>query len=288
VVAPFIEPSLLSDLFGSRPPALVVTSWRPDHLVSGVSKLQVYDVCRELGAKLVTNDNVHAKVITGNFKSSIVGSANLTFRGLGIASVPNLEAVVHVRHPSSQLKALISKLLIEGRAVDDLVHERYREWLAAQTLMTIPPLTAPTAAASDPYLVSQLPATLSPDDLWEEVHTGGLLSDSAVHDLQLLHLGEKLSPELFKEAARDSLRANPFWTKLLSEIRESDGGFYFGRLKEAVQRMCADVPMPHRRDLSALVQNLYRWIPSLYPNEFEVVRPNYSELIRPVKGAQAT
>ena len=61
VICPFITPSVLRELGGPTVERMiVVTSWRGDHLRTGVSSLELYEVCGENGWTLFVNDRLHA------------------------------------------------------------------------------------------------------------------------------------------------------------------------------------------------------------------------------------
>ena len=282
LMAPFINPDILRTLLKKRPVAVVVTSWRKDHLLQGISSLETYLVARDAGAKLLVNDRLHAKLITADFRESLIGSANITAAGLGTCPRPNLEAVVRVNQSTPELKALFCRILIDGRAIDDAVYLRYVEWLNAQQVDdTIDETDEPPRIENDPFLIAQLPATRSPLALWTELNSSQGLTDDAIHDLQLFGANPSTTREAFLASLRPALRSSPFVSRLIAAIPPD--GLYFGAFKALVQRTCTDVPMPHRRDLTALVQNLYGWIVDVFPDAYEVARPNYSELLRPIR-----
>lgn len=284
LMAPFINAGVLSRLLSHQSVAVVVTSWRRDHLLQGVSTLDVYPIVRDAGAKLVVNDRLHAKLVTADFKDSLIGSANFTPAGMGLAPRSNLEAMVRVTQATPELKALFCRILIDGRPIDDEIHARYVEWLKRLPPPPIAPPAdedGPPRMERDPFLISNLPATRSPSALWAEANAVDALSDDAIHDLQLFRVDPSMTEQDFLLSLRTVVAANPFVGRLIARIPAD--GLYFGAFKQLVQQTCTDVPMPHRRDLTALVQNLYGWIAEVFSDAFEVRRPNYSQLIRPIR-----
>lgn len=279
LMTPFISPDVLTRLLTGRNVAVVVTSWRKDHLLQGVSSLATYPVTRSAGTKLLVNDRLHAKLITADFKDSLIGSANMTAARLGTCARPNLEAVVRVRQATPELKALFCRILIDARAIDDAVYARYVEWLRdAVTTREEDNIADPPRIESDPFLTSQLPATQSPMVLWTELTSAQALSDDAIHDAQLFAVPANEARDAFLRSLRPALRANAFIASLLNAV--SRNGLYFGAFKTLVQRTCTDVLLPHHRELTSLVQNLYAWITEVFSDEFEVVQPHYSQLLR--------
>jgi hypothetical protein len=280
LIAPFIDPGILRRLMSERHVALVVTSWRPSHLLQGVSSLDTYAVTREFGAKLVVNDRLHAKVATGNFKHTLLGSANITAPGLGFCSPSNLEAVLEFRTPSRELNALFCRMLIDGRSVDEALYRSYVEWLETADKETPNHIVPPILLGGDHFLISQLPATSSPSQLWTELRHAASVSDMAIHDLQLFRVAPRDSLEAFRDELRAKWLTVPFIARLTREIDQEAHGLYFGRIKALIHQISEDVPLPHRRDLTTLVQNFYTWIAELLPDEYEVSRPSYSQLLR--------
>ena len=83
ILSPFITTAYFEELTQDQREVYVVTSWRKDHLASGVSNINLYQaVKRNRNWKLFINDRLHAKVYCRNYETLIMGSANLTYSGL--------------------------------------------------------------------------------------------------------------------------------------------------------------------------------------------------------------
>ena len=285
LVSPFISVGLLESLIDRHPVRAVYTSWRADHLLSGHSSLDLYPLLRSRGISLVICDRVHAKLVTsGDFSSSLLGSANLTRRGLGLSDTPNLEAAVLFEEDADSIRAIVSSIMVAGRLVDDAVYEVYVHWLEQHEHERTKPavVAGPVLPASPqgPWMLAQLPASASPRFLWDAVNLDQSSDPITVHDVMLLGGNLVGSRREVLGRMRAALVSNPFFQFLLEQIRGTPQGIHFGGMKLLVQSRCANVPTPHRRDLTELTQNLYRWIVDLYPETFEVVRPKWSEVIR--------
>ncbi len=285
LVSPFISVALLESLIDRHPVRAVYTSWRADHLLSGHSSLALYPLLRSRGINLVICDRLHAKIVTsGDFSSSLLGSANLTRRGLGLSDTSNLEAVVLFEEDADSVRAIVSSIMVAGRLVDDATYEVYMHWLEQHEHERTKPsvVSGPLLPASTqgPWLLAQLPASASPRLLWDAVNLDQSSDPITVHDVMLLGGNLVGSRRDALDRMRASLNLNPFFQFLVEQIRSTPQGIHFGGMKLLVQSHCANVPTPHRRDLTELTQNLYRWIVDLYPETFEVVRPKWSEVIR--------
>jgi hypothetical protein len=285
LVSPFITVPLLKTLIERYPVQAVYTSWRSDHLLTGHSSLDVYPLLQSHGVSLITCDRLHAKVFTNrDFSRALVGSANLTHRGLGLAPLSNLEAAVLLEDDSNDIRAFLSSAMVAGVLVDQAIYDAYRVWLEQNAdIRASPPSTPGPALPSNPdgpWLLALLPASPSPRALWEAVNLDRASDPTTVHDLMLLG-GDLLGARReVNQRMRRALASNAFFQHILEQIRRSERGIHFGGMKEIVQSRCANVPAPHRRDLTEVIQNQYRWIVELYPEMFEVVRPRWSEVIR--------
>ena len=285
LVSPFITVSLLESILERHPVQAVYTSWRPDHLLTGHSSLDVYPLVRSRGTSLITCDRLHAKVVTNrDFSRALIGSANLTRRGLGMAPASNLEASVLIEDDSDDVRTFVSSVMVAGLLVDDAVYEVYRAWLEenADTRSQPPTASGPAipSRVDGPWLLALLPASPSPRALWDAVNLDRAVDPTTMHDVMLLGCQLVGSRREVTERMRYALAGNPFFQHILDHIRRSETGIHFAGMKELVQSRCANVPTPHRRDLTEVIQNQYRWIVEIYPETFEVVRPRWSEVIR--------
>ena len=51
-------------------------------IINGATDLQLYDYCREYGWKMYVHFNLHAKLYVFDNKNGVIGSSNLTNRGI--------------------------------------------------------------------------------------------------------------------------------------------------------------------------------------------------------------
>jgi len=289
VVAPFLQPDVLADVLPSRCPATVVTSWRCEHLRSGISSLDVYDVLSKRGdAALYIDSRLHMKVyardLTRADNSVVVGSANVTRPGLDDGNDCNHEVLCQLDAIGVRDRAAIERVVLCSTLVDDAIYGEYRQWLVAVGEVEPPavPPPEPVPHAQERFLVTDLPLADHPSRLWQ------LLSgvrekewweeDALVHDLALFAGDDVSSEEELLGHLRTSFFAQPFVRAFLATVDEE--GVFFGRVKEWVQKTCEDVPTPRRRELTCTVQALLNWIVALAPETFEIARPRHSECLR--------
>ena len=265
---------------------VMVSSWRTDHLLNGVSHLELYEVCQRHGWTLFINDRLHMKVYARDLEVALIGSANLTARALGDGPTSNHEVLVeHALRSEDRMHLL--RIQAESILVTDEVHAQYVDWLASQKRVKQPPATF-LALNNDttPFHTSMLPHSDTPQRLWEVANgqgepLKGYELPAMEHDLAMLDLDVSVPLDEFVRGLQTSFFERPFIKAFEAQI-DADG-IPFGSVKQWVQSNCSDVPTPFRRELTFLVQALIHWFPALRPGEFEVIRPIWREVIRRIK-----
>ena len=124
VVAPFIGAAAFSRLVDAVPPsadARVVTRWRPEDVLSGVSDLRVLEIGKKRGIPLFLRDDLHAKLYVADHRC-LVGSANVTETALGWRTPSNLELLVSVER--QLVEELLEELFKNAILANDLQRDR--------------------------------------------------------------------------------------------------------------------------------------------------------------------
>ena len=296
VLAPFIQLGTLEQILPATTGATIVTSWRPDHLLSGVASLSLFDICgvRESTA-LYIHPRIHVKLyatdITRSNNAALIGSANVTEPGLGDGPNANAEALNLVGELSLNDRIAIQRLVVESTRVDSELHQQYVDWLEeAQQL--VPPINlalpppVPERSATKKHLVTDLPLMDNPHRLWQ-LATGDASiiewweEDAMVHDLALYGGDPSCDESVFLVATATRFFANSFVAAVIDAV--GDDGLFFGAMKEWIQNNCDDVPAPNRRELTETVRALMRWIAVLAPDRFEIIQPRHSECLRKLR-----
>ena len=288
VISPYIETGAFQTCMTSRRDGdvVVVTSWRADLLIQGVSSLDLFPACQKEGWTLLVNDDLHAKFYSHSLESAWVGSANMTRPGVGLpgAARANVEILQCVEPLERAMRVWLHGLISCSKLVTVEWWQRLRAWLdeqqradEARSEGSVPE----RPETSDPFLVSQLPATASPSELWEAISRDSTAEEltAAEHDLGIYSV-RALSGR--RDDLLESLAQGFFGHPFIRALDERVGteGARFGAVKEWIQDTCADVPVPYRRALTESTQILYRWFCELAPNDFEVVRPRHTQILR--------
>jgi len=289
ILSPFITTAYFEELMQDQREVYVVTSWRKDHLASGVSNINLYQaVKRNRNWKLFINDRLHAKVYCRNYETLIMGSANLTYSGLKDQEKSNHEVLVCLDcDPVSSRK--IREIIRTSIEMNDECYQTYAEWF---TSLDTTQSSVDTGSVIEPesvdelFLISQLPASLSPHRLWRLI-TENVRSDedwfelhAANHDIEtyLINPYDFNSYDDFSIVLKGIMLKHGFFNAFLDMIDSE--GLRFGSAKQWIQQNCIDDPVPYRKELTRTVQNIFSWIVQLFEDEYEVIQPNHSQIIR--------
>ena len=289
VFSPFITTSYAKELLEHQEEVHIITSWRKDHLIAGVSDLELYNLVKQRpNWHLYINDRLHAKVYCRNFSSMLMGSANLTRRGMQDTEKSNHEVIIKTMCDAESKYHMLS-ILQNSLSMNDDHFNTYQTWFATVD-QTIQPAdigsVVELTSTNELFLVSQLPASTSPHRLWSVLREDGQPDESwnefgaAEHDMDNLgmHVRHFSTYDEFKQALTNKMGKQRFFTAFMERI-DTDG-FRFGYGKEWVQTNCIDDPVPYRKKLTRTVQNLFAWVVALYPDEFEIIQPRHSQIIR--------
>lgn len=145
LTAPFIKTDALNEILDSLLSAVkvtVITRWVPEEIASGVSDLGIWNlICERPSTELRLYPSLHAKYYRFD-AAALVGSANLTRRGLGWTKNANLELLVEIA--STDLWDFEAQLLAGSLEVDSATYETMEIAVAAL------PVAVPSNSASAP------------------------------------------------------------------------------------------------------------------------------------------
>ena len=293
IIVPYIKTAVMESLLdGIQNDVVIVTTWKPEDLVSGSSELDLYDFCQRFGYTLYINQNIHLKVYSIGLNDAILATCNVSHRGMFGG---NHEAAVLVKLAANN-RLYLECMRHEARLADDSIYQALRVWVEdnkqvqfkRNTLDDIVP-----KATQDSFLISALPMTRRLTDLvagYEEISSGRTPSGDSETAACIFHdlANYKIKIGLDKRELRNELSvkffAHPF-IKRIDELIAPEA--YFGRIVSRVQSICTNVPVPSRRNLVGNVQVLLEWFVELGEGKYEVDVPySHSQRIRKcVRGA---
>jgi hypothetical protein len=274
VAAPYIKSQTLRTLLAALPAAIseltCVTRWLPQDIASGVCDIEIFeDVKTHRTGRLLVHPHLHAKYYRAGDKC-LVGSANLTGRGLGWITPANVELLVHLPSDFSGLpeweKALLESSVSVTEELRDQILREAERLKAAGPLPRPPEVDQGSEEETAPSV--WIPGCPVPERLWT-VYTGGgedtMVSSAwaaAQHDLAALSPPNGLSQPLFIAYIAGILRQMP----LMAEIdRLAVAGVTDSQANEFLSAtLGAEPPYPVGQSWRVLKAWLIHFFPETY------------------------
>jgi len=224
IAAPYIKSPTIRRLLDAIPDTVsectCITRWLPEDIAAGVCDLEILDdLAQARGGRLLVHPHLHAKYYS-NGQQSLVGSANLTARGLGWHTPANVELLVALPADFAGLSAWEESLLnsaVEATSqLRDQIRLQAEEIKQAGPLRPVPEVEDGAVEKEEPGLwVPQCP---TPERLWQVYRGRGadtMVSsafEAAQEDLAALSPPQGLSQELFKAYVAGILIQMPLLT----------------------------------------------------------------------------
>lgn len=281
VFAPYIRTSVLEKLLeGLKNKVVIVTTWEPIDILSGVSEIELYPFCKKRGISLYVSQGMHLKVYSVGLTDAILATGNVSCRGL----MPdgNYEAGTLVESLSNEDRLFFERIRRRAMLVDDTMYEELAEWSKnnrAKMQKRVSLESIISTPDRDNFLISALPMTQSVGELvlcYDRICRGEVPSKDleiaacVFHDLANYGIEPGLSETEFKRELSSKFFAHPFIQKIDEFIAPEA---YFGRIKEWIQDNCTDVPVPSRRELTGNVQVLLEWFERLGDGRYRIDIP---------------
>lgn len=244
----------------------LVVRGRASDFVNGSADIKALKLVLDAGHKVFVNFDLHAKVYhIGD--EILVGSSNLTSRGLLLGDAGNIELNTW-GSPSDKTLQIINEVVSNATEIN-----------------------LDTLDAMDTFLQSKKPDKLSPKIRWPE----GLIKERWVNRLSLDDLPEYKFSESFEEPtfwgkiARDKrdgkhdhamyqLQHNRVYRWLYSLAhRKGARGAPFGFIREKIEVRESPFKWP-REQVNTRMNNLYSFI-NVIDDEMETARPKHTEIL---------
>lgn len=244
---------------------IVIVRFRKDDIVSHVTDLEMYDFCKSNGWSLYINLDLHAKMFVSDKKKSILGSANVTQKGLGLIDRCNEELAVSYeleREDFQKVERLIADsvymsneiylcMLNQLRKPENKGHD-FENWdnhlleLCTSNLSTI--------------FVSELPSCPYDDKI--NINRCGFLNQSLEGSLE------------------ENFRRSKSFRWLINALQQKDTKeMYYGELTAYLHTNIINEPKPYRKDVKILLSNLLTWVEALESDRVGQDTPNHSTRI---------
>lgn len=268
----------------------IIVRWEIEDLCKGVSDIELYQYCLDHGITLYRNTRLHMKAFWNNKDAIILGSANITGRGLGEKNEYNYELNGFIESIGIYDIVYLNKVIADSEYVSSELYNQLNEIVKNTTLPTINFPEIPTKKKDiDYYLLSQLPMSLSPDDFYEIAinNKDYDLNDRncAAHDIALYEIDPFQEYNKFKLELKDKFNSHPFIIALKENIKkQASKSMRYGGVVDWIKDNTTTVPTPRSWELKQeqFVNILYTWICD-FDEQFIWDTPNHSQVIYYIK-----
>ena len=251
----------------------VVVGWTMKDLAQESSDIQAYEFARSRGWKFGIRPELHAKIFWCDRDELLIGSANLTTRGLHLGAVGNIEAGVRIT-PTNIDKTKLNDLIAKSIWLDDQLFDDIRAQLASVEVggESIPSnLRWPESIEA---ALLQMKKYLWVDDMFLTNPQSDVPDAASAEYLALIEHDRALLDGCYKGDSSDrlvlTLRETTVVQWLTTVLREQDDSWArFGTVTAALHNALMDDPKPYRRDVKSLLANLLAWIEFAKMPEFE-------------------
>ncbi len=221
IAAPYIKSHSLRSLIAHIPESITefvcITRWLPEDIASGVCDIEIFeDVTNLGGGELRVHPHLHAKFYS-NIDQCLVGSVNLTGRGLGWHTPANVELLVALPSDfpgiSDWEAALLESSVTATKELRDQI-------LAEANRIQKPAYHPPEVEESEESNTIWVPTCTVPNRLWEVYRGSGADSivtsayEAAQSDLTALSPPHGLDQALFEAYVSGILKQMPFISKI--------------------------------------------------------------------------
>lgn len=285
LAAPFIKRHIIEQLLQVISDDIdlkVVTRWHPAEIASGVSDVDIWlPIQTRTNSRLLLRSNLHAKYYRGD-NQCLVGSANLTGKGLGTVTHSNLELLLD-SEVTEELRAF-EELLLQGCVqVDQDIFEAMKTLADAispqleEQLDTTYAVTEDAPQSVEPLSV-WLPRLRHPEQLFVAYTSPNRLTtasrEQALDDLAVLQLPSGLSRDVFENSVAMQLLQMPLVRKIDSFLEQPRR---FGEVKQLLLEKYRDELV--KRDPEESWQTLMRWLLHYLASRYQYKVFNYSEIL---------
>lgn len=258
IAAPYVKMGIVKKIDFPEDPAVKATfvcRWKLDDVLTGATDIGVYPLLRDQGIRVLLHPNLHAKYYRSDSRI-LMGSANLTSNGLMNDETSSLEALTFLLQNSATVN-FESKLIQESVELDDELYSEYLEILISH---------------SDLEPVNEMnfywPNFTSFEEAWALYNR-----DRSSISLKQLALPPTLEKSKLKGFIKLRLKEFSNIQRIERFLESGLDGRRFGEVRALIRKMDESV------DETSAWQNLMLLLLDLFPESYDYVRPNHTEII---------
>ena len=298
LLSAYVKRKALEDLNVARHIRRVVVRWDLVDLLgsSPASDLDVFEYCVANEIELFRNPRLHMKVLWNHNDTALIGSANVTGRGLGRAAIYNFEAATLVHDLTIKDVLYLERMtVIQGAHrvtqsfYDDtcsLVERLNRD----ESYDRLPAAEVLSFSSDEAFCTSNLPQFCPVEKLFDMCQELDSLSsnhrEQILHDLAMYDVSLTLSKDEFYRSLAKSFFSEPFIAAFLSavkcaQIRRPEVRPSFGFTESTIwfATNAAVIPAVKRWELKESVSAVFGWVDFLSNGDFSVERPNHAQVL---------
>ena len=258
IAAPYIKADALVKILSDADPTaslICVTRWNPHDLALGASDLECRKLVIDFDGSFKLHPSLHAKFYRID-DVVLIGSANLTFSGMGWSSHPNLEILCRANYDFDSLQ-FQQDLMNGAREIGD---DEFARW---ESISKISTHKERAVAGAQPLLGTWKPKTRDPTHLElsydgrEDEIASFDEQEAARRDLQALLIPPGLSREEVRVWVTACLLAAPFTNTV---IKLNDTGDLVGSCQSLARTYGLDMTEARRG-----METVQSWLAFLAP-----------------------
>lgn len=242
----------------------------PGDIINGATDLDLYEYCKLNGWELYIRFDLHAKTYIFDKKRYILGSGNLTSRGLGLNCLRNYELADFSQIEGDDLKkinSLFSSAILMTDELFSLMKNDIENFSESSVVAT-------KSLNWNKYITDKFVPDTSVLFTYDFPKMSAPSSD--VNEYEFLELSGSADKETIKQEFRWS-KAFLWLYKTVNEKENKE--CYFGELTQKLHTALINDPKPYRKEVKDLLANLLGWIEYFDFEEIKIDRPNYSQRV---------
>ncbi len=263
-----IDKNIQNDISSKK----LLVRFRLEDILSGVSDIELYEYCKQNGWDFYIRFDLHAKTYIFDKKRCILGSSNLTGRGLDFEINGNYELSDFVEIDKSDIDK-IDVLFDNSLRVDDELYAQLKNEFEKVKSQITPNTNLKNYTWSKEIYNNFIPNLKVLFSFNFPSTKYPILSNP--ESISFLDCQFPANEETIKECF---LRSNCYlWLKKV--LKENNNCLYFGAVTKLLHDTLISDPKPYRKDVKEYLANLLSWIEYFDIDEIQIDKPNYSQRI---------
>jgi hypothetical protein len=287
IIAPFIKREPLQKLIEpceDTSQLQVIVRWDTADIVNQVSDLEIFEDLKEQKIPLYRNSSIHLKMLVFDKNWAFHTSGNITKKGLGLVTNPNIEVGAQIRLEDKDWIE-IQKLLKNSIRIDEAIYQKFVKYKEDNYKKQDPlPQLKIELDSTKEFSKLSLPAVQSPSKLYEIYQSPEKFKDEEdlyaafVHDLDLYDVPTGITQDEFFQKLGENFKAHLFVQKIVNLIKKEESA-RFGQVNAWITDLCSDKPTPYGWELKPNTNKLYEWLDYFFEEIHWDVPGRHSQVI---------